>query len=148
MKQEDNKIGLIVTLIAISSVVCGALLCLAVSILTEIIGGDYTPSLYFFAYVSGSVGFLLSAPVNLILPILRKHQGDTGKSIVSWTVTTIVLFLLACLIGIIFMFALKWLSGVSDPHDMTIQFIDGAFLLFISAGINWIFNRRKQKRPA
>ena len=140
---NNSKTGLAVTLIAISSIACGALLCLGLWIIGRILGHDYDTAFYFWAYISGSIGFLLTAPVNLIMPILRKNPENTLNIAAAWSLTTMGLLLLACAVGIIFMLIFKWMYGSSDPDDMAVQFISGAFLLFASGGIHWLFYRRK-----
>lgn len=142
---ENSKTGLTVTLIAISSILCGALLCLAVWIIGRLLGYDYDTALFFMAYLSGSIGFLLTAPVNIILPILRKHDDCIVGTVKAWSAVTIALCLLACAVGIILMFVFKWTYGVVSPTNMATQFISGSFLLLISGGIYWLFNRKNRK---
>lgn len=140
---KNTQIGFLVTMISISATACGVLLCLAVLILTEIFDCNYSATTYFSAYVSGSVGFLLSAPVNLFLHIQRKHPKNTVVTVTVWFIITLVIFLLACMIGVVFMVVFKWMYGTYNPSDMATQFISGAFLLFVCGGINWLFNRKR-----
>lgn len=140
---ENINPGLPVTLTAMSSIACGTLLCLGVWIIGRILGHDYDTSFYFWAYASGSIGFFLTAPVNLLMPILRKNPENNLGIAATWSITTIGLLLLACVVGIIFMLIFKWTYGSSDPADMAVQFISGAFLLLVSGGIHWLFYRRK-----
>ena len=148
MNEESEKMGLAVTLVATSSVLSGILLCLAVWILSRILVCDFNATTYFYAYVAGSVGFLLAAPVNLFLPILMKHSENTPKIVFTWCVATIGLFLLACIVGVIFMFFFKWIFGMSDSMNLVNNFIFGALILFISGSISWIFNRNKRNNPS
>lgn len=142
---EDRKIGWIVMLIAISSVMTGVMQCLSVATIGEIIAYKYESSLYFFAYVSGSIGFLLTAPVNIILPILRKHAGNIIGTATTWSIVTVVIFLLACVVGMLLMLSNKWIYGTTNPVNMAVQFVSGSFLLLISGGIFWLFKRRVRK---
>ena len=140
---ENSKIGLTVTLIVISSIACGALLCVGVWIIGKILGYGYSTAFYFSAYVSGSIGFLLTAPVNIIMPIQKRYQDNLLNIATSWGSTTLGLLLLAYVVGIIFMLIFKWMYDSYAPADMAVQFISGAFLLFASGGIHWLFYRRK-----
>ncbi len=141
---ENSQTGFILTLISTSAIACGALLCLAVQVLAAAQGCDYSSTTYFLAYLAGSVGFLLTAPINLLLPILKTFPDSKEKQIAVWAATTLAIFLLACLLGVIYMFVFKWTSGGSNPADMATQFLQGAFLLLVSGGIHWLFTRKKQ----
>ena len=141
---KDCKTGLAVTLTAISSIACGALLCLGVWIIGRILRYDYDITFYFWAYISSSIGFLLTAPINLLTPILKKNPVNTHTIVVTWSITTLGLLLLAYAVGITFMLIFKWMYDSYEPADMAVQFISGAFLLFISGGIHWLFYRRKR----
>ncbi|MDE7345493.1 MAG: hypothetical protein K2N48_01995 [Muribaculaceae bacterium] len=140
---KNTQTGLIVTLISTSAVACGALLCVFLHILSEFFSCDYSSETYFLAYISGSIGFLLTAPANIILQIMKKYPCNKGREISVWFITTLAIFLVACAVGVILMLAFKWIVGVSTPTTMAIQFISGAFLLFVSGGINWLLTRNK-----
>lgn len=141
---ENCNTGLAVTLTATSSIACGAWLCLGLWIIGQILGYDYDTIYYFLAYAAGSIGFFLTAPVNLLMSILRKNPDSTPKVVTAWILTTVGLLLLACVVGIIFMLIFKWMYDTANPTDMAVQFISGAFLLFISGGIHWFFYRKKR----
>ena len=117
---------------------------MGVWIIGRILGHDYDTAFYFWAYASGSIGFFLTAPVNLLMPILRKNPDNISNIAAAWSITTMGLLLLAYAVGIIFMLVLKWMYGITDPANMVVQFISGAFLLFMSGGIHWLFYRRKR----
>ena len=144
MRQKDSLVGVIVTLVSTSSVACGALLCLALWVLAEGFVDEFSSGMYFYAYLTGSVGFLLTAPVSLIKPIYDKYGDDTTKLISIWSVNTIAIFLLACAVGVIFIFAEKWLANESSVMSMAVNFLSGAFTLFVSGGIHWVAYRRKK----
>ncbi len=146
MKHQDSQIGITATLTSASSVACGALLCLALHILAGASDLVFTTGMYFLAYVAGSVGFLLTAPVSLLLPITRKYPDNVLKAIIVWAITTLAIFLTACAVGIILMLACKGISHISDPEYVASQFICGAFILFASGGIHWVAYRRQRKR--
>lgn len=141
---NNSNPGIPVTLTALSSIACGALLCLGLWIIGRILGHDYDTAFYFWAYASGSIGFFLTAPVNILMPILRKNPGNIPGIAAAWGITTLGLLLLACAVGVIFMLVFKWMYGIENPTDMAVQFISGAFLLFVSGGIHWLFYRRKR----
>ena len=141
---ENINPGLPVTLTAMSSIACGVALCLGLWIIGHILGYGYAATFYFWAYAAGSIGFFLTAPVNLLMSILRKNPDSTPKVVTAWIFTTVGLLLLAYAVGIIFMLIFKWMYDTANPTDMAVQFISGAFLLFISGGIHWFFYRKKR----
>lgn len=145
MKQQDSQIGIIVTLVSVSSVACGALLCLALWVLAGALGCVFSSGMYFYAYVTGSVGFLLTAPVSIFKPLQNKYGETVPKLIMTWSVTTIAIFLLACAVGVIFMLAIKLMSDSPSPMALAGDFLSGVFILFVSSGIHWIAYRRKQR---
>lgn len=135
-----------VNLINASSVICGILLTISVYALSCHFDSTLNSFSYFFAYIAGSVGFLLTAPVTLILPIIRNNQDNTRKTVIVWAITTLAIFLLACAVGTILMLGCKWVSGNSNPQFLVNMFICGAFILFVSGGIHWLAYRRKRER--
>lgn len=145
MRHQDSQTGIITTLTSVSSVACGALLCLALWISANSSACAFSAWIYFYAYVAGSVGFLLTAPVNLLLPIIRKYPDNVLKSASVWAITTLAIFLPACAVGMIVMLICNRVSPDSEPSYMASQFISGAFLLFASGGIHWLAYRRRHK---
>lgn len=144
MRQQDGLIGIIVTLVEASSIACGALMCLALWVLAKTLGCVFTYDMYFYAYLTGSVGFMLTAPVSIIKPIHYKYSDDIFKFITVWSINTIAIFLLACMVGVIFIFAQKWLSADSSTISIAVNFLSGTFILFVSGGIHWFAYRRKK----
>lgn len=140
---ENGKTALTMALTAFSSIACGTMLCVGVWIIGRILGYGYDALFYFSAYLSGSIGFFLTAPANLLTPILKNNPDNTRSIATAWALTTIGLSLLACAVGVIFMLISKWMGGSAEPTDLAVQFISGAFLLFVSGGIHWLFYRKK-----
>lgn len=131
-----------VTLITVGAVISGVAIVFATACLLRIIGDTTDGWKMLAAYLIGSIGFMLTAPLNIYLQISKKFRFSTIKTISIWLLTVVAVNLLGIAIGSILVYSSP---NISDNNATTIQtstFLSGVFLTYTSGGIHWIAYRK------
>lgn len=142
-RYHNNGVVSAVTLTIVGSVLSGIIIASALAALFIINGADIDGYIILAAYLAGSIGFVLSAPLKTYFRMTERHQITMNRRIGVWLLTVMAINALAVITGIILVFATQ---SLSDSHagdtGMAASFLSGVFLLFVSGGIHWLAYRK------
>lgn len=138
------KVSLVVTLISTASILNGIGLSGIIFIISKIIHQTIESSTYLYAYIAGSVGFLLSAPVNLFKIVKTNNHCSTFTIIKRWIIFIIVVFFMGIFLGLCFVVLSITKSKALTIENIAIQLISGMTVLYLGTGIHWLVNGCKR----